>query len=408
MTRLKRPELATLVLSAAALDPAAFSHRAPLLLPASWKPGGYAVVVLDAGAYRHAGGSLASLRVLSEAEGEVRYAWRTPPAAPVLLNPRMLNRVSTPEGGLQFVLDFGGGRRLHNMLKLDWAEKDFRTSIRLESSEDQSSWSLVREAQLLDFRQDGLIYQTREIAYPESSQRYLRVTIAPWSDPKKLLLAESMQAPAERKRYTEIASVAVRYVAAAPGDAKGDDVFEFSAPFQMPAPSILGLKIEGKDFVRGVSLLAKPGNRPWTTVCQETVARAGESEQVTIECPAALEGDLRLAVHNRDNPPIELKGVRFLALERRLVVKPSGEGKLWLLAGNASAAAPDYDTSAVLARSPGIQFAEASLGAWEENPAYQPPSPPLSERVRGALVPILALAVLLIAAAAALLLRQSS
>jgi hypothetical protein len=402
-----RPEFALILLAAVPFDGSRWAHRAPLSLPQG-HAGGYAEFALNAETYHRAAGSLADLRVVSSGGAEVPYVFDHGRRDPVLLRPRMIDRVQTPKGELRLVLDFGRTRQLHNKLRLNWSERNFRRSARIESSEDQNEWNLVKEVMLLDFRQDGLFFQTREISYPESSSRYLRLTISGWSDPAALTGVESVEEPQAARRYTELASPAIRPSPAVPEDAKGDTAIEFDVPRGALTPVQVRLQVEGGEFVRTVLLHTKTEGRPWWQVCQGTIARAGEERQETIECGALPEGRVRLVVRNRDNQPARVTGVRILTPERRMLIRANEPGPYWLYAGNSAAAPPQYDLAAVLARSPVARPVSASLGQWEANPGYRPPPVPFSEQFRGWLIPLLSVLVVVIAVGAGLLLRKSA
>ncbi len=401
-----RTELALFLLAAAPFDASRWAHRAPLSLPAG-HAGGYAEFALNAETYHRAAASLADLRVISSAGAEIPYVFDHGRREPVLLRPRMIDRVRTPKGDLRLVLDFGRARQLHNKLRLNWSEQNFRRPARIESSEDQAAWNLVKEAMLLDFRQDSLFFQTREISYPESSSRYLRLTIAGWSDPSALTGVESVQEPEPARKYTELAAPAIRPSPGVPDDERGDTAFEFDAPRGTPAPVHVRLQVEGGEFVRTVLLQTKTEDRPWWPVCQGAIARAGEERQEGIECAARLAGRVRLVVRNRDSEPVRVAGVRLLTPERRMLIRADQPGPYWLYAGNSGATEPQYDLAAILARSPAVRPVVASLGRWEANPGYRPPPAPFSERFRGWLIPVLTILVVLIAAGAGLLLRKA-
>lgn len=406
--RLLRPALFITAFVALANTPdvSQWSHRAPIRTERG-EASGYVEFALDAGTYEHAAASFADLRVISPGGAEVPYVFHRREEGPVLLRPRMIDRVQTPQGSLQFVLDFGRTRQLHNKLRFEWSDQNFRRSARLETSENQAAWNLVKETMLLDFRQDGLFFQTREIGYPESSSRFLRVTIAGWSNSAALTGVEAVRESEPERRHTELASPPLRPSKPLPEDAKGDIAFEFDVPGRMPSPLQVRLQVEGEEFVRTVLLQMKLEGQSLWQACQGTIARAGDDRLETIECGPRLAGRVRMVIRNRDNRPVRVTGVRLLAPERRLLIRAGEAGPYWLYAGNPAATAAEYDLAQVLARSPAVKPAQASLGSWEANPGYRPPPVPFSERFRGMLVPVLAVLVVLIAVAAGLLLRKA-
>lgn len=400
--------VAELAASSAQFDSKRWAHFTTVEAPAA--ASGYAEARLDAGAYRHTRSSLADLRVTTSSGEEVPYVLRERvPAAPARAEvlARMINRAVTPRGELQFVLDFGASKPLHNSLRLEWTETDFRRPLKLESSADRENWDLVKEAMLLDFRQDGLLFQTREVAYPESGQRYLRVTIGDWGDPSTLAAAASERRPVEQREYTEIASPVLRPSPAEPGEGKGDAAFRFELPFSIPSPLRLEILAESGEFVRQVEVQSRSREGRWLPACYGTIASVAGTVSNHLECSSPGSTELRLVVRNRDNTPIRVAGVRVLVPARSILFPVSASDLFRLYAGNPSAGPPQYDIESVLARSPRVEPVAARLAGWQVNPVYQPPPPPLSERMRDYLAPLLAAVVILIAVAAAFLIRQS-
>ncbi len=409
--------LSLLLLLSAALpaqqkfDASHWAWRAGIDVPGQPDRPNYAAFRLDAGAYRYGSRGFAQLRIAAPGGGEVPFTVRpaTPAAAgPARLNPRILNRVVTAQGALQCVLDFGVTGVVHNTLQFDWNEIGFRRAVRIESSGSQAQWDLVRDASLLDFRQDGLIYRTSELVYPDSTQRYLRLTIAGWSNPSTLTSIVSLRSSVARPEWTELAAPPLRSGPPAAGRVKGDAAYEFDLDFPMPSPLRCDLDVEGGEFVREVELLARQNGRHWSPVCQGTIARAAGEGSTSVHCAAPLEGEVRLVVRNRDNPMIAVSRLRLLHPSEAAVFRADAAGAYTVFAGNPAARRPDYDVEAVLSRTPAVKPLAVRLSAWQPNPGYRPPPAPFSERAREWLMPLLALAAIAIGGSAWLLIRKAA
>ncbi len=392
-------------------DSVAWPHRAFLTVPAPGGQAGYAAFKLDTAVYRHATSSLDDLRIVSPTGVEVPFTLREPRlrnGERVALHPRMVNRVKTPRGELQFVLDFGlTPVPAHNSLQLSWSEAGFRRPIRIESSANQSSWDLVKEAVLLDFRQDGLVYQTRRIDYPDSTRRYLRLTISDWADPATLVSVDSTREVAVTPQFTELVSPPIRNSPAQPEEGKGTAAFEFDMPFRTPSPVRLDFDVSGGNFVRAVDVQTRFRDRPWSTVCKGTIASVDGDGKTFVECSWALDGVVRVVIRNRDNSPVQVSGITILAAARSIVFAAVEAGKYALYAGNPNIRAPEYDLDEILARTSGATPIVASISSWQPNPVYRPPPIPLSERAKKYLTPLLFVVALAIAGAAFVLIRRT-
>jgi hypothetical protein len=97
---------------------------------------------------------------------------------------------------------------------------------------------------------------------------------------------------------------------------------------------------------------------------------------------------IRLAIHDDDSAPLQIRGARGEVRSREIVFRASAAGDHRLYAGDATASAPRYDLAEILERAERAGAPkEASLGAIAPNPMFgkeeRSASLPVTERYRG-------------------------
>ena len=171
----------------AAYTPAFWEFRRPLTVD---QPGVLHTVRITSAIQRKAKPDLSDLRVvrgaeevpfvLEELSGSVR---ETP------VDARIINKAGLPSRATQLTLDAGVGTE-HSRVKLRMQGANFRHAMKVETSPDGKEWGVARqEAWLVDFDQDGRKFASLEADYPASTNRFVRVTVAGWERPEKILAA---------------------------------------------------------------------------------------------------------------------------------------------------------------------------------------------------------------------------
>lgn len=342
----------------------------------------YAEAPLGAAAWVHSESSLRDLRLLDEHGSEVPYALRDLSKRDEQakeLHSLILDRVLTARGELQFVLDFGASRTPHNTLRLRWSDRNFRRAMRIESSDNQRAWDLVKETTLLDFEQDGQVFRTEDVRYADSSRRFLRVTIDQWKDAGSLVSATSRWRQTSEGEWVDLG--------VAPHQAlpqtSSDQAIEVRLPFAPPNRLRLRIDTADLDFVRNAEIATELPGQPRAFSCGGTLVRVKDTDSPFLECRSIAGRKLIVTIRNANNAPLNIRGVRIMAPAQHMIFKLTSGTSYKLYAGNASAAAPVYDLNEVLRRLPEFDPVHASLTDWKPNPAYVPPALPLSESAKG-------------------------
>lgn len=331
-------------------------------------------VTLDAAVFAGARPDLADLRVVREGR-ELPYVLtvRTASEQERLRRAEVLDRGVTARG-LELTLDLGSSTR-HNRVQLVTPQHNFRSNVVVETGATRGEWAVVRTgAAIFDFTQDGRQIAVTTIDYPLSTRRYLRVTIAGWTDPAHITGASvSCRESVQEARRVLAESRQPRLEQA---ERRTLVTFDLGAD-NLPVDRI-DVDIDGGAFHRGVTVESSSDARTWSWCGADSLSRFSAGENLSLRIPETRRRYLRLTVHNGDDPPLSVRGARFLGLERVLTIEGAGPGT-YLYYGHSQATAPDYDLARRLAGVPTV----LGLGAEEPTPGYQaPPEParPWSER----------------------------
>lgn len=369
----------------------------------------YGLIRVDAPTWRASEASLRDLRLRDNREREVPYVVRDKAGAMDTeseLRPLLYDRVVTPQGNLQFLLDFGESAPMHNAMRLRWSDRNFRRRMRIESSANGRNWDLVKETTLLDFDEDGQVFRTEDIEYPATARRYLRIAIENWKNPGALISVISRFAQAKQDEWLDLGQVP--FEAARDPQSPGAQVVEVSLPFAAPERMRLRFETSGEEFVRTVEVKTElPGQR-WVVSCSGTIVRAGDTDRPWLECSTVLTRKLRALIRNNNNAELTIRSVHVLAPAREIVFSLQGAASYRLFAGNAQARPPVYDLDAVLRATPVIDPRPATLSKWQDNPDYEAPGEPASEKAKGWLTGLLVAILIGIALTARFLLRMAT
>jgi hypothetical protein len=384
------------------VDETRWQHHAPVRAFGNHP---YASVSLGAETWRRSEASLRDLRLVDANGSEVPYVLRGPDdtADSREYVPSLIDRVRTPGGALQFVLDFGATRAEHNLLRLRWTDRNFQRAYLLESSERGQRWDEVKRGTLLDFESDGTSFRTETIEYPVSVRRFLRLTVENWPDVSTLASVLARRRPEGPPPWVRVGAATHRPDV---GIAR-EQVIAISLPFRPPDRLRLAFETGEGDYVRPVRIETEASGGRWIEQCTGTLARVGENRQEYIECRSLIGRELRARIQNGDNAPLAVRSVAVLALEQTMVFPLSHSAPYRLLAGNATAAAPRYDLEEILRRNPADQFSEGALGDWGPNPKYVPPEPLVTEQAKTWLTALLGVILLGIVITAQFLIRTA-
>ncbi len=349
-----------------------------------------AVVKLDRAVFVGTGANLADLRLIRDGR-ELPYVLETGSEGQTLSR-RSGNVVdrAVRNSDLELVYDLGKVNP-HNRLHIDTERQNFRQRVRIETSDDAKRWATVREdGAIFDFSQDGRQMASLDIDYPDSTRRYVRLTVFGWAninDVRGVSVVQFERVNAARQEFAK-----------ATPTIENKDKTTF-ATFDTGVAGLpidrLEFEITDKAFDRFASLESSNNGRDWMNSSGGGLARYEGGESLVIRTDERRDRYWRVRIYNGDDQPLTVRSARFLGLERSLKFETGGSGAM-LYYGNSTATSPSYDLAKRLANSPPKQETGLTLGAEEANPAYRPPpvpEKPWSERQPGLLYAVLGIAI---------------
>lgn len=421
-----------------------FRFIRPILVPKT-EDGGVALVsvTLPDDVYAAAKEDFADVRILdpdgreiprmirkafSQEEVTVRRYETLYPGAAVDLTPH-------PQGELEVVLRVPDDHPPVEGLRIGTPLTNFEQTVRVFTSKDGTEWQvLVEDAVICDYSQ-WMDVRNLDIAFPRRALRHLRVVFSSPSIERESELREivrrmrggqeterSESSRIERRPFRvdrieswhhvveagkhewmqrEVMPDAFRTTSDRSGKATVVTV-------DMGRRPLAGLVVETKDrnFRRTVKVeVPEPGaaGRTWRIIAEDTLIRLElpgyRSEDLTIKFPEQRAEQYRLTIHDGDNEPLDITGVRGLAHVDQAVFltegTPGTDGKYLLCYGDEFADPPDYDIAAVQAAlSRKLTPVEAELGPAEHRAVATHPLRRLTKNVNTAALLIVLVMVL--------------
>jgi len=370
------------VASAAPLDLSHWQHRKRIPLT----PGdSLAVVKLDREVYIGGSNGSSDLRVVRDGQ-EVPFVLNISPDRPPSINtplgetPRpsekLLDQSILPGVGFQFVIHLKSPSE-HVSIQLETEEKNFRSRVRIETSQNGVRWAIARnDGAIFNFSQDGRELSSTTVVYPISTRPFLRVTIFGWTK-TGLITSATVGWEQYRPPALEVLATLTPQVWDDPAN-KATVVSLDQGVTGLPVSRIL-IDTSSPQFQRAVAIETGDDGKNWSTIGQGVIARlpGAEFTEESLTLPACgARRYLRLHIYNRDDQPLQIGRITLEGVLGGFKFLAHDSGEYWLYFGNSSETSlPQYDLSAVLARK---AFPETSwtLGPSEANPLYHPPALP--------------------------------
>ena len=378
---------------AAGLDTTRWQYQAPIQF--SQRSKGIASARFTRDIYVHSRPDLADLRVVRGGE-EVPYLIEARRGATENseFEPVVLDRSVVPARGLQLTLDLGAHPK-HTRVRITTGETNFRQKVRIETSNDNRAWALVRsDGYIFDFSQGDRHVAVLSVDYPTSTMRYVRVTISGWTKTdaaRQVWSAYHRERPAEREIMDTIT----------PQRSEDRDTKASILLLDLKQAGVsydrIRLETGGVPFYRAAELETGTDSKTWHFAASGTIYQTAIESSPALAFGERHDRYLRLRIFNGDDRPIPVKNVMVESTVRLLkFALESGAENILLLTGNPDAKAPSYDFAAVVAREAPQPEVTATMLASSTNPDYRTPPPPVkpwSERYPQLLYATLALAI---------------
>ncbi|HEY6990549.1 MAG TPA: DUF3999 family protein [Bryobacteraceae bacterium] len=342
------------------------------------QPGAAVAVAAGTAVYKASQAELKDVRIV-RAGVEIPYRLQvlTARQEQIELQPAVLNKAAVPNEGVEAVLDLNG-HPSHNRLRIATALRNFKETVRIETSDDGRTWAMARN--------DGLIFDIsrvdRQVAelsvdYPVSTRRYVRVTIPGWHNPAYLAsawLTYFAETGAVRDSVASL-SPAVTEDAKAQATLLTGDIGFGGLAYDRVELAVAG---DASAFSRRVEVATSGDGKAWSYAGEGAISRTAGQERLSVDFPEQWKRYLRVTVFHGDSAPLKIARIRLSDFRRLIAFSAKAAGEYWLYAGNPKARQPSYDVSGLPANT--ANPADASLGGAEANPQYRAPERPWTDR----------------------------
>lgn len=361
----------------------------PVQLPRE-VPAGPVDFLLTPSVFDKAAYELQDLR-LSAGAGDIPYALRVrePRESREKVAAKIYNRTHGPDQSTEAWLDLNQEGLEHNEIQIDMQGDNFRRRVVLEGSTDAEHWRQLKEGPLFRLESSHGMEADLNLSYPVSRFRYLRVRV--YEDPTldhepvkitAVSVYRTVHVPGED--LTLDAVVGPREAVRGDGAPASAWILDLGGA-NVPC-SELEVDFGDASFARDYYLesagpvgseerFSRIHNSEWRRV-------AGETKPLVAKFSEVRAARLRLVVIDHENPPLELRGVKFRAAAREVIFVPPAKHPeaVRLYYGNLEAPTPNYDYARNLPEQLSPPPARATLGPPEANPNYVPKPLPLTER----------------------------
>ena len=339
---------------------------------------GRVFVVLDRHVYEGARADLADLRVADETGAQVPYLLEEPWSGPevTLKQPRStLNRGFNGAESATLTLNFGEPL-LKSGLVLSLSGQNFRRRVMVEGRNTHERWTTLTDSAYVFAIPDPSSARYETVRLPENNYQYLRVTVfrGPDDEPRIEIL-DAWARCEERRRPKETSVAPIQETRSEVAEKKETHLILDLGARHQPFRALV-VDVADQSFFRGVvvearrepGLQAAGGPPPvisWTKLGEGCIYRYGsEATQIHDQLRLDVGGRervLRLRIANRDDRPLEIRGITVMAPVERLVFNAEPGRSYRLTYGLSSLSRPEYDIQRTV-RDPAVWIAQAQEG----------------------------------------------
>jgi hypothetical protein len=352
-----------------------FQYQRPVQLAGA----GQNYIAVDETLWRHAKADLGDLRLYS-GQTEIPYALITEYGS------QQSQKISVPvlqqssvSGNTQFLVDMSGLAE-YDHVNLDLSTKNFVAHAKVEGSDDPhaKTWALLGDSILYDLSKENL-GGNRVLRLPRATYKYLRVTVDGPVKPEDITGASSEQAEDHPAQW--------RDVSGDPQQSQNgkDTVFTFNIDVNMPVERVIFTVAAGQpDFSRNIEIQDENGR--WVgsgEINRIHMVRAGrkiDSDDHTVQCTVKGQNIIKVAVHNGDDRPLQLAGVKLQQLARRVYFNPPVQQPVRLYYGDPKLEAPVYDYTKLFLQDKSAGMAQLEPEVANATYMPRPDERPWSER----------------------------
>jgi hypothetical protein len=352
-------------------------------------------VIVDETIWQHARPDLADLRLYG-GQNEIPYALNIERGSfSVDQKEVRVLQPSTVAGKTQFFLDMTGFAE-YDRIELTLKARNFVAKVRVEGQDDLHGphWATLSNGIIYDLSDDSL-GSNSGLRLPVTTYKYLRVTVDGPVKPSDVEGASARIREEEKEAWRTVAQQPKR-------EEQGKDtVFTFSLPNNIPVERLeFTIDAAQSNFRREVELESDKkmlfGSGEITRVHTVRHGQKVDFEKEYVDLSGSSPDVLKVIVHNGDDPPLKITGVRLQQYQRRLYFNFASSHHLYY-GDEKLDSSPVYDYAKLFQKD--AKATEAQLGPEQTNSAFtgRPDERPWSEKHPGLLWIAIIAAVLILA-----------
>jgi hypothetical protein len=286
---------------------------------------------------------------------------------------------ATIGGKTQFLLDMASAVE-YDRVQLKLAAQNFVARARVEGQDDLhgKEWATLGTTTLYDLTDEAL-GRNSTLQIPLSAYRYLRVTVDAPIKPSEVESATASATRADKAQWRDVGGRPTK-------QQRGKDtVFIFEVPRGVPSERVIFSLDPGQsNFRRDVEIIAeneqKVGAGEISRVHMQRNGRKIDVEESSILLRLSGTGKVSILVHNGDDAPLMVAGLRLQQYERRIYFDLELGAVPQLYYGDEKLDTPVYDYRKLFQKD--VNSGNLSFGAEILNAAYtgRPDERPWSER----------------------------
>ena len=358
-----------------------------------------------------------SLRIADDTGVEVPYLVRpiTPPSSWQPL--QMFDSGLSSDGSVRAVFDLGADRQRHNMIELDLQGHNYVRRVKVESSDDGSTYTLIRRGPVVYSVDNGGAYG--RVTYALSQARFLRVTLLAGDGHNPRIrggrVTHMDHGVTSRHGTIPLTIVSNERIEESAGAGQHSSVLTLDTGAAGVPISALRFQIGPGAFERRVHVASTNYKRVWPRVASGWIYRAADvlgGEDLEVSLPSTRKRYWKVSIFDGNDQPIPIVSVAgsYAREEVVLSARKAGAHRVYVTSEKGRAH-PAYDLERVLGRTGATSITDLRLGPIEQNPEHssvgQPRPGAFTERYKTPISLILALAMVVLALLTLFLLWRS-
>ncbi len=305
---------------------------------------------------------------------EVPYIWTSHQSTTSSIDFKTINTSRTAAGHfITFEIPIA---KSINEIALDFKETDFDWTIQLEGSQDQKNWyTIVEDYRILAIKNSLEQYAFTTLNFADAKYQYYRIHI-PTQDDVSLLKASIAY---QQKNTTPFLQYPIDIATTKIDKKRKISQLDIRLPEPVPVSAIQIAIADDFDYYRPVtfqyasdSIKTANGWQPVYQYFGNGVLNSSTKNEFLL--PSKITHQIRLTIHNADNPPLSIAQTTIRGIPYQLTARFTESANYFLVYGNKKARRPTYDVKHYSENIPN-KLQPLVVGPVQKIPAATPSAP---------------------------------